>query len=72
MMAAKGKTRHIKAVEEIEKAVELLDKCLEVSRREKLDQAARHVALAQLELRKGASRLLERQAYSRLHYAESS
>ena len=55
----KGEAGRKQAVKEIEEAVLLLDKCLEVSQRKKLNQAGLFLALAQLELRKGASRLLE-------------
>lgn len=47
------------AVQEIEETVSLLDKCLEVSQRKKLLEVEWLITLAQLELRKEASRLLE-------------
>ena len=58
-MARKTKLNRTAAVKEIEDVVSLLDKCLEVSQRKRLLEVEWLIALAQLELRKEASRLLE-------------
>ena len=60
MRVRKGKRRtRVRIVKEIEKSVALLDKCLEVCQRKKLKTAEFFLCMAQLELRKQASRLLE-------------
>lgn len=51
---SKKKTRRNLSVEAIETAIVLLDQCLTIGQREKLDHAVHLLMLAQLEMRKAA------------------